>query len=114
MAENLKVNNPSEAELDAWEEKYGELTCFEIDDLEFWFRTPARMIVEASGSFLFDRNMVGYNDFIINNTLLNHKELVGGSDKIRYALHRVVDQIITDKVATIKKADRKLSALRIS
>lgn len=103
MANTPEIVNPTDKELDEWEGKYGELTCFEIDDYEFWFRTPARMIVEASSSFLFDRNMVGYNDFIINNTLLNHKDTVEQSAKIKYALHRVVDQIITDKVATIKK-----------
>jgi len=99
--------NPTDDQLKAWEEKFGELTCFEIDDLEFWFRTPARMIVEASSSFLFDRNMIGYNDFIINNTLLNNKDLAEQNAKIRYALHRVVDQIITDKVATIKKRSQR-------
>jgi len=99
--------NPTDDQLASWEEKFGELTCFEIDELEFWFRTPARMIVEASSSFLFDRNMIGYNDFIINNTLLNNKDLVEQNAKIRYALHRVVDQIITDKVATIKKRSQR-------
>ncbi|MEO1053913.1 MAG: hypothetical protein AAFX87_24970 [Bacteroidota bacterium] len=108
-SQSLKVEEmgrPSEELLDRWEEQYGELICFEIDDNEFWFRQPARMIIEASNSFLFDKNIVGYNDFIINNTILNGQAFLEESPKIRYALHKVVDQIITDKVAKLKKRSR--------
>lgn len=102
-----EITKPTEQMLDEWEKKYGELTCFMVDDYEFWFRSPARMIIEASSSFLFDKNIVGYNDFIINNTVLNGKQLIENEPKVRYALHRIVDQIITDKVAKVKKRSKR-------
>lgn len=102
-----EMSRPNDALLNQWEEKYGELICFEVDVYEFWFRPPARMIIEASNSFLFDKNITGYNDFIINNTILNGQAILEKDPKIRYALHKVVDQIITDKVAKLKKRSKR-------
>ncbi len=100
---------PTAEQIAEWEQKYGKLKKVILKgeegegDLVFYFKKISLQVLRlAQNAISQEKDSIKYAEIVLNNTVLNNKELLADSD-VFLGLLPVVDKLLTSKIAVLEK-----------